>query len=82
MYSQTPRDSPHRIDRIGFRSGIGPLDYESRHQVLDTKTLPFHKHVNVLFLTSETEISGIIYSLFRDRQNIFLTIFCTKSVVK
>ena len=32
---------------------------------------------NVLFLTFENEISGIIYGLFRDGQNIFLTIFNT-----
>ena len=37
---------------------------------------------NVLFLTSNNEFSGIIYSLFRGRQNIFLTIFSTKFVVK
>ena len=37
---------------------------------------------NVLFLTFENEISGIIYRLFRDGQNIFLTIFNTKFVVK
>ena len=34
------------------------------------------------FLTSENEISGISDSLFRVRQNIFLTIFTTKFVVK
>ena len=34
------------------------------------------------FLTSSNEFSGIIYSLFRERQNIFLTIFSTKFVVK
>ena len=38
--------------------------------------------INVLFLTSENEISGIIYSLFRGRQNIFLTIFSIKLDVK
>ena len=37
---------------------------------------------NVLFFTSEIEISGIIYSSFRDRQNIFLKIFSTEFVVK
>ena len=37
---------------------------------------------HVLFLTSDNEFLGIIYSLFRDRQNIFLTIFSTKFVVK
>ena len=37
---------------------------------------------NVLFLTSDNEFSGIIYSLFRGRQTIFLTIFSTKFVVK
>ena len=38
--------------------------------------------INVLFLTSENEILGIIYSLFRGRQNIFLTIFSIKLDVK
>ena len=37
---------------------------------------------NVLFLTSDNEFSGIIYSLCRGRQNIFLRIFSTKFVVK
>ena len=36
----------------------------------------------MLFLTLENEISVIVYSLFRGRQNIFLTIFSTKFVVK
>ena len=36
---------------------------------------------NVLFLTSDNELLGIIYNLFRGRQNIFLTIFSTKFVV-
>ena len=34
--------------------------------------------VNVLFLTSENAVSGIIYSLLRGRQNIFLTLFVVK----
>ena len=42
----------------------------------------FNNPRNVLFLTSDNEFSGIIYSLFRGRQNIFLTIFSTKFVVK
>ena len=37
---------------------------------------------NVLFFTSEIEISGIVYSSFRDRQNIFLKIFSTEFAVK
>ena len=37
---------------------------------------------NVLFLTSENEISGIIYCLFRDKQNIFLPIVRSKIVAK
>ena len=37
---------------------------------------------NVLFLTFDSEFSGIMYSLFRGRQTIFLTIFSTKFVVK
>ena len=37
---------------------------------------------NVLFLTSDNEFSGIIYSLFRGKQNIFLTRFSTKFIVK
>ena len=37
---------------------------------------------NVLFLMSDNEFSGIIYSLFGGSQNIFLTIFSTKFVVK
>ena len=36
----------------------------------------------VLLLTYENEILAIIYSLFRDRQNIFLAIFSTKFVIK
>ena len=40
------------------------------------------KSVYVLFFTSENEIPGIIYSLFRGRQNISLTILSTKFVVK
>ena len=41
------------------------------------------KHfTNVLFLTSDNELSRIMYRLFGGRQNIFLTIFCTKCVVK
>ena len=36
----------------------------------------------MLFLTSDNEFLGIIYSLFRGRQNIFLTRFSTKFVVK
>ena len=35
-----------------------------------------------VFLMSENEFSGIIYSLFRGGQNIFLTIFSIKFVVK
>ena len=31
--------------------------------------------LNVMFLTSDNEFSGIIYRLFRGMQNIFLTIF-------
>ena len=37
---------------------------------------------NVLFLTFINEFSGIMYSLFGGRQNIFLKIFSTKFVVK
>ena len=37
---------------------------------------------NVLFLTSENEILGTIYNLFRDKQNIFLPILRSKFVVK
>ena len=37
---------------------------------------------NVLFLMSDNEFSRIICNLFRGRQNIFLTIFSTKFVVK
>ena len=36
----------------------------------------------MLLLTSENEISMIIYSLFRGRQKIFTIIFRTKFVVK
>ena len=36
----------------------------------------------MLIFTSEIEILEIIYSLFRGSQNIFLTIFCTKFVIK
>ena len=31
----------------------------------------------MFFWTSENEFSGIIYSLFRGRQNIYITIFST-----
>ena len=34
--------------------------------------------INVLVLTSENAVSGIIYSLLRGRQNIFLTLFVVK----
>ena len=44
--------------------------------------MELHTNTNVLFLTSDNEFSGIIYSLFRGRLNIFLTIFSTKFVVK
>ena len=37
---------------------------------------------NVLILTSDNEFWARIYSLFRGRQNIFLTLFNTKFVVK
>ena len=37
---------------------------------------------NVLFLNFDNEFFGIMYSLFGGRQNIFLTIFITKFVVK
>ena len=40
------------------------------------------KHVYVLFLTSDNEFSGIISTLFRDRQKHFLTIFSIKFVIK
>ena len=36
----------------------------------------------MLFLTSDEDVLGIIYSLFTGRQNIFLTIFSIKFVVK
>ena len=36
----------------------------------------------VLLLTSENDISRIIYSLFKGRQNIFLTLSSTKFVLK
>ena len=36
----------------------------------------------MLFLTFDHEFSGIMYSLFGGRQTNFLTIFCTKFVVK
>ena len=37
---------------------------------------------NVLFLTFDNEFLGVICSFFRGRQNIFLSIFSTKFVVK
>ena len=59
---------------------------------IQVRTLLFYKQnsglhrkkngFNVLFLTSENEISRIIYSLFRDRQIVFIIIFSTKFVVK
>ena len=36
----------------------------------------------LMIVTSENETLGIIYSLFRGKQNIFLTIFSSKFVVK
>ena len=36
----------------------------------------------MLFVTTENEISWIIYSLFRGKQTIYLTLFSTKFVVK
>ena len=41
-----------------------------------------NRYIYVLFLTSDNEFLGIIYSFFRGRQNIFLTIVRTKFVVK
>ena len=41
-----------------------------------------HLFKNVLFLTVDNEFSGIMYSLFGGRQNIFLTIFSNKFVIK
>ena len=38
--------------------------------------------LKVFFWTSENEFLGIIYSLLRGRQNIFLTIVSFKFVVK
>ena len=38
--------------------------------------------INVLFVRSDNEFSRDIYSLFRGRQNIFLTLFRTKFVIK
>ena len=36
----------------------------------------------MLFLTFVNEFSGVMYSLFGGKQNIFLTIFSTEFVVK
>ena len=36
----------------------------------------------MLFLSFDNEFSGIMYSLFGGRQNIFLTIFIIKFVIK
>ena len=47
-----------------------------------TKYLQSKRKTNVLFWTSDNEFLGIIYSLFRGRQNIFLRVFNTKFVVK
>ena len=41
-----------------------------------------NRSTHVLFLKSDNEFSGISYILFRSRQNIFITIFGTKFVVK
>ena len=49
---------------------------------------PFHSkycaenRCRAVFLMSDNEFSGIIYSLLRGRQTIFLTIFNTKFIVK
>ena len=44
---------------------------------------PQQKYIsNALFLTFDSEFSGIIFSLFGNRQNIFHTIFSIKFVVK
>ena len=42
----------------------------------------FSKRLNVLILTFGHEFSGIIYRFFRGKQTIFLTVFCTKFVIK
>ena len=47
-----------------------------------SKYLDVSLNTNVLFLTSDDDFLGIFYSLFKDRQNIFLTIFSTAFVVK
>ena len=47
------------FDTNVYKSASGRIDF---YEVL----------TNVLFFISENQISGIIYSLFRGRQNIFL----------
>ena len=42
----------------------------------------FKPLANVLFLTFDNAFSGIMYSLFEGRQNIFRIIFVTKFFVK
>ena len=41
-----------------------------------------NRDTDVLFLTIDNEFSRIIYSLFGGKQNIFLTMFSTKFIVK
>ena len=47
-----------------------------------SQKVPHGSNTNVLFFTFDNEFSVIMYSLSGGRQNIFLTIFSTKFVVK
>ena len=47
-----------------------------------TKYCTWYTVLLVLIFTYENKFSGIIYSLFRGRQHVFLPIFGTKFVVK
>ena len=58
------------------------LIFDIFNSVTALTMLPLYVNSNVLFLTSDNEFLGIICSLFRGRQNIFLTIFGIKFVVK
>ena len=56
-----------------------------RTELQSNFTLPvstFNSVINLLFLTFDNGFSGITYNLFGGKQNIFLTIFSTKFVIK
>ena len=70
-----------RISRRPVASGI-PISTSLSNRPGKCNSKVSNTETNVLYLTFDNEFSGIMYSLFGGRQNIFLTIFSTKFVVK